>query len=419
MSANNEFLLSSSSTPLLELSALSLIPVAEHKTDSSANINMNSEPLVGCSSTSITKNSSINRTNNVKPVDITSRDYDNITNNNSKNDEYIQDACYVGMPVYPPPAEYVEIYDLWERHQACFWSSSENKPSYDFDKFARADPELQRIVMEVVACLMHGDSVVLDTLSGNLLQTITVEPVIAFFKDQEAREMIHKAVYSKMLEISPRAKYYRSLEFINLRMHSFMAFAERYKQSMDIRVLLYCIMLCEQIMFAPMFHLICYLATTGFAQNLCKSNELVMRDEYLHYRHARLILSRCRRRLNFNLANSLLDDMVEITTNLIKNIVGEYNSPDGQYNLSIALGHFHYVVHNFKIENKLYKNIIEQRRAHKLYQKSPAAMYMSDVELENKSNLMESDSTVYGQRGNNMPIDMQFKFNYKNVAIQK
>lgn len=354
--------------------------------------------------------SKVNQSNTVKPVRIAAH----YSKKPSPEYENIQDPHYKKILIYPPPAEYKVIYDLWEKHQSCFWSSSENKPENDFDKFIQADLKLQTITLEMVACLMHGDSVVLDVLSNNdLLQSITVEQVQAFLNDQKAREMIHKAVYSKMLDISPDAEYYRGTDFVSKRLQPFMKFANKYKDVTDIRVLLYCIMLCEQIMFAPMFHQICYLATTGYAQNLCKANELVMRDEYLHYHHARVLLSSCKVLLDKTLADDLLNDMIIITKTLIDDIIDDYVSKDKLYNKDIAQKHFNYIIHNFKSENMLYESKSEYQLQQEIWNTSPAQSYITDVELDIKSNLMESESTIYGQCGDNTPINMNRHFTKK------
>lgn len=350
----------------------------------------------------------INQKNTMTPLKITTYNEEPPT---TYKYEKIQDPKYKSELVYPPNPEFVEIYQLWEMHQSRFWSSAELRPIYDMDKFAQADITLQRITMEMVACLMHGDSVVLDSLSGDLMSTITVEPVIAFFKDQEAREMIHKVVYSKMLDMAPlEAEYYRSEAFKHSRMGGFVELTQRYREFGDIKVLLFAIMICENIMFAPMFQQICYLATTGFAQNLCKANELVMRDEYLHYKHARILLSKCRSLLDHHTAECLLNDIVNVTEQLIIRIVGDFVSIDGKYSCDIALRHFRYVVHHFRLENMLYKTKDAQEMNEKLYGISPAQSYMSDVELELRSNLMESESTVYAQLGDTKPINMNLQF---------
>lgn len=319
-----------------------------------------------------------------------------------------ENADYNNGLVYPPNPKFLHSYDCWHRHQSVAWSSHENRPETDRDKFHRADPELQRIVLEMVACIMIGDSVVLDALHCDEFNRITAAETLAMFRDQAARETVHQEVYSKMLDVSQEGAYYRSREFAELRMHRFARLVERYTDggTADLRTMLYFIMVCENVMFAPMFQCICYLATTGYAPKLCDSNLQVMRDEYIHYEHARGLLAGFAAKLSRPKARSVLAAFVTTVTELLREIVGDYVSADGMYSYDVALAHFRHVCHGFMRENGLYYTKEEELVNEKLYGTSPAAVYMYLPQNEIKINLMESNSTIYMVEGGDFEIRM-------------
>lgn len=310
--------------------------------------------------------------------------------------------------VYPPNPKFLHSYNCWHRHQSIMWSSHENHPEVDRDKFNRADPELQRIVLEMVACIMIGDSVVLDAFNCEEFKRITAAETLAMFRDQVARENVHQEVYSKMLDVSDKGAYYRSRQFAKLRMHRFTRLAEDYAAAdgVDLRTMLYFIMLCENIMFAPMFQCICYLATTGYAPKLCDSNLQVMRDEYIHYKHVRGLLAEFVVKLERHKARRILASFEGIVTELLREIIGEYVSPDGMYSYDLALAHFRHVCHGFMRENGLYYTTVEELLNEKLYGTSPVASYMYLPQHEIKINLMESNSTIYMVDGGDFEICM-------------
>lgn len=315
--------------------------------------------------------------------------------------EYIQEIDNVNFNngiVYPPNPKFRHSYDCWHEHQAVMWSSHESNPEDDRDEFVKIDPELQRICLEMVAFLMWGDSVVVDTLASKVASSITAREVNVFLADQEARENIHQEVYSKMLNVasSEEAKYYRSSEFKNKKLARFESLAQKYSDSEDVRIFFLFIMMCECVMFAPMFQTICYVAFKGYAPKLGDANLQVMRDEALHYKHARGVMASMKRKCSKKLAREILSSFEEMMRDIITETVGDYRSEDGLFSQAVVKGHFQHVLHGFMSENDLYWDSEEEKAAEDLgYSHSPAASYMRLPNEEIKVNLMESISTIY------------------------
>lgn len=368
--------------------------------------------------------------------------------------------------LFPPVLQFKDTYELWCLHQSCYWSIHENDPSVDAPKFSTLDAPFKDIVLKMIGCILVGDGIVIDKMTENLMLKITSIELLALLTDIAAREFTHKAMYSKMLEVSSEAQDYRSADFSNDMMGAFHDIGIKY-ESDDIRLKMYFIMICENILFAPMFQTICYLATLGLAPKLCDSNILAMRDEYLHYKNARLQLSKMKNKIDIHLARAILAEFVIEVHRLCHKIIGNFD--DGVYNVDHVLEHFNYIVYNFMMENNLFisddyriktvnnliksgiktidkvndcnnntvsNNAIEEPIESKsrisdhicgkpsctlsllktasvlskmlVYVSSPAAKYMSLPDGSIKINLMESNSTTYLISGNNEEIDMNF-----------
>lgn len=309
---------------------------------------------------------------------------------------------YENCSLYPPRAKFAETYDLWLKHQSCFWSVHENDPSIDRDRFMSFTPAtFQEILMRTVGCIAIGDSIVLDKISSGLVDKVTSIELKAMLSDQESREFIHKNMYSKMLDVSPDAKYYRSLEFKEEHMGMLEVLAEKYKAD-DVRIQMFFIMMCEIILFAPMFQTICYAACKGYCPKLCDLNLLVMRDEHIHYENARLQSSKFKTKLDLNFAREILLEFSSLTKSLFSKIIGDYD--DGVYNLKHVEKHFDHVVHGFMAENELYLSAEEYNENAILFGDTPARFYMGLPKCETRINRMESNSTIYSVPGDKTPL---------------
>nr|WOJ45345.1 rr2 [Apis mellifera nudivirus] len=338
---------------------------------------------------------------------ITSRDDNDNDNDNNEGEDVIEDIVdprYAeGIQLaYPPHPKFRFSYDCYLKHASCVWTVNENDPSEDFDKFAKAPADFQRIILCTAGCIMIGDSVVLDKLE---MPDITPVSVRIMLTNQADRENTHQIVYSRWCDVAPNSDYYRSIEFRREYMGEFETLAYKYATH-DVRIIFYFIMLCENIMFAPFFQIINYLAVKGYAPKICNSNLLVMRDEYMHYVHARGISASFRRRISHTLARQMLADMDAITLRVIRKIIGDYN--DGYFNYAHVEAHFRHIVHGFMIENSLYWNEQEELENEKLWGTTPAESYMSAAKAEIKINLMETSSTIYEVDGIDTTINMDF-----------
>jgi ribonucleotide reductase beta subunit family protein with ferritin-like domain len=309
--------------------------------------------------------------------------------------------------LYPPMKVFEKYYRLWEQHESIYWNSNEFKAIKDKDMFAKAPKELQEIVLKCAGSLLHGDSAVLEIFANDSIRKmIQAEPVLAFIRSQENRETMHAAVYSKFLDISMdpiKSNYYRSKEYRDSSFHEFREIIQQCVKDFDTTlasswdqfgVSLYLIMLCENIMFAPLFLIICYIATTNYAPRLCEANRQVMNDEMLHYIFARSLLAdtKC---LPAHIAETLLNRFMEATMNRVKNIIGDYSSEDGKLSIANISEHMKIVEYKFRLQNGL--TIMEEQASNDVYKNIPSSLSLCAAlpQLNSSINQMEMISGEY------------------------
>lgn len=330
--------------------------------------------------------------------------YDFIENN--KDDGFLENVeneqCNVyGDLIYPVPEQFLLSYTYLRQHQAIAWSAQEIDPREDRDKMSKLEPWLFEHLLKCFSILMYGDSVVLNNLSTcRQLNAITSPQVQAMFADQKARENVHQEIYSKMLDIADDPVYYRSKEFHDTHLKHFVQLNDTDHENLPN--FLFQIMLCEVIMFSPAFLAIMYLGYRGNGPKIFEITSMVMRDENLHYKHAQALLASLNRRLDKRQANAKFNEFKRNVLIMIRRLYECQNTVpedlvtnDGLYSYDIAVRHFEYVCHQFKLDNELYETDEELKHNEEVYGASPCEYFANSLQQEVRVNLMESTSTIY------------------------
>lgn len=308
-----------------------------------------------------------------------------------------------GNILYPVPERFNLSYQYLRLHQSIAWSSQEIDPRDDRDTFATLDPEKRSHFSRCFAVLMFGDSVVLSQLNGSVLERIVSPQVRAMFTDQEARENVHQEIYAKMTDLSDDPEYYRSKQFYDEYLGHFSNLIAH--KNATIQEFLFVIMLCEFLMFSPNFLAIMYLGVLGVAPKIVEITSMVMRDENVHYNHARDLLASLKQPVTYTWALQTYKTFKRNVKILIRKLFSgsDPNAPPvsfqstgrSQYSLETVLEHFEYICHQFCIDNRMYGNEREQLEAQLKHGKSPCEFFAQTPQHEVRVNLMESTSTIY------------------------
>lgn len=252
---------------------------------------------------------------------------------------------------------------FWSRlcymyHQRSVWIVDE--VTFDSDSNYLPPQDLCEVTAKVIAALHRGDTVVAKFLDRHLSWFENNASANTFFSDQNSRENVHNITYSKMLDVlNVSANKYRSEMWYNEVMAPFTSLMNKYVLTPTVSV--YFIMMCEKIMFAPLFFWINSLHTYKFCPKIALTNIMVMRDEHTHYQHARMLLATgVARPPTMDQCNQMLNDFKTATLQMIKLIITskEYK----QYkllSLDSCIIHLNHIITQFKIENGLFHNYEE------------------------------------------------------------
>lgn len=261
--------------------------------------------------------------------------------------QHIESCAYPGLDL-----------SKWSRfcyanHQLSNWITGEVK--FETDAEYLPDERLCRITAQVVAALHRGDTVVADFLDQHLDWFKNSASIQTFLNDQNSRECVHNITYSQMLDVLTKTpNKLRADPWYQNTMSSFKSLMNKFDLTPPIA--LYFVMMCEKIMFAPLFYWINALHYYQFTPKICLANILVMRDENAHYEHARLVLAT-------SVANpppmsqciSILDDFMLATKDFLDKIIDD--QVDERYPLLTKQGmlkHLDFVYHKFRLQNGLY-----------------------------------------------------------------
>lgn len=340
--------------------------------------------------------------------------------NENYDSSFIEKFQKLYTSIFPINFLYYFAHEDWERHQSTFWSTSEQDPTDDIDSIRKLEkkfPVFAKIVSLFFTFLKIGDDIILDVLDEGIFSSIKQPNICSFYAFQKAIEFNHQFLYTKIAFLFKDSEYLINGEFQKDYMSKFVDFGLKYK-NLDIRCATFMTALTENLMFVPAFQCINYLKKLGYCNTICLINDHVMKDEHLHYKFARKLLSVCEMKLDLNIAREMLNDMCDITEDLIRKIIPEdFDTPDGLFNLDVALEHFRYVVAKFKRDNSLYLDKDEEILDQQKNMTSPAASYVCDPELNFKINYMESSSVNYKQKGSSKPIDFSdFKTGFDDCS---
>ena len=190
------------------------------------------------------------------------------------------------------PIKYPNLWELYEKQLALFWTAKEVDFSKDLEDFETLSENEQHYLKRVLAFFAASDGIVNFNISSRFLQEITVMEAIVCYGFQMAIENIHSEVYSIMLDNlvknpTERTMLFNSIQTVDsVKMISDWAFKWiDSDKSFAHRVIAFCVI--EGVFFSGAFASIFWLKrykSSGrlFLQGLVKSNEFIARDEGMH-----------------------------------------------------------------------------------------------------------------------------------------
>ena len=288
------------------------------------------------------------------------------------------------------PIKYPEIWKMYKKHEASFWTAEEIDLSPDLKDWERLSNDERHFVKHVLAFFAASDGIVNENLAVNFMKEVQLPEARCFYGFQIMIENIHSETYSLLIDtyikdpieknrlfhaidtvpcVQKKAQW--ALKWINEG-----SFAER----------LVAFAAVEGIFFSGSFCSIFWLKKRGLMPGLSFSNELISRDEGLHCDFACLLYSMLETKLSQEHIHDIIRDAVEnehefVTDALPVSLIGMNSKLMCQYiefvadRLLVALGY------------------------DKIYNATNPFDFMETISLQGKTNFFEKRVAEYQKAG--------------------
>lgn len=288
------------------------------------------------------------------------------------------------------PIKYPEIWKMYKKHEASFWTAEEIDLSPDLKDWERLNNDERHFIKHVLAFFAASDGIVNENLAVNFMKEVQLPEARCFYGFQIMIENIHSETYSLLIDtyIKDPAEKNRLFHAIDtvpcvqkkaqwaLRWINDGSFAER----------LVAFAAVEGIFFSGSFCSIFWLKKRGLMPGLSFSNELISRDEGLHCDFACLLYSMLETKLSQERIHAIIRDAVEnehefVTDALPVSLIGMNSKLMCQYiefvadRLLVALGY------------------------DKIYNATNPFDFMETISLQGKTNFFEKRVAEYQKAG--------------------
>ena len=250
------------------------------------------------------------------PVFYDGKDIYDTTRFLEKYGEYLLNANPDRYVVFP--IQYPDMWDMYEKALASFWTVNEINFSQDESDFhEKLNDNERKFIKNILAFFAASDGIVNENLARNFSDEIQLPEARAFYSYQQFNETIHGHTYSLMIDryvTSPeektnllqaihtipsiRKKANWALKWINRA--NCPTFAKRL-------IAFACV---EGIMFSGSFCAIFWLKKRGLMHGLSFSNELISRDEGTHQDFAVLMFKHLRNKPSQEVVSEIVSEAV-------------------------------------------------------------------------------------------------------------
>ncbi len=221
------------------------------------------------------------------------------------------------------PIEYKEIWDIYKKQVACFWTVEEIKLIDDLSDWEKLDENEKHFIKYVLAFFAASDGIVLENLGVRFLGEVQIPEARSAYSFQLMIEGIHSETYS--LLIDTYIKDQKEKEFLFNAIETIPAVKKKADWALSwinsdtsFATRLVAFAVVEGIFFSGSFCAIYWLKERGLMHGLTFSNELISRDEGMHCETAILLHNELKyTKLPEDIAHKIFKEAVEIETEFI------------------------------------------------------------------------------------------------------
>jgi ribonucleoside-diphosphate reductase beta chain len=193
------------------------------------------------------------------------------------------------------PIKYPDMWDMYERSLASFWTVNEIDFSRDESDFKTMNDNERHFIKHILAFFAGADGIVNENIALNFYNEVQIPEARSFYSYQQFNETIHSHTYSLLIDryVTDESE---KLKILNGIVHipsvgKKASWAKKWIQHKTFSKRLIAFACVEGIMFSGSFCAIFWLKKRGLMPGLTFSNELISRDEGMHQKFAELLFT--------------------------------------------------------------------------------------------------------------------------------
>ncbi|KAJ1656390.1 Ribonucleotide-diphosphate reductase (RNR), small subunit [Dispira simplex] len=216
------------------------------------------------------------------------------------------------------PIKYHEIWQMYKKAEASFWTAEEVDLSKDMHDWERLNDNERHFIKHVLAFFAASDGIVNENLLERFSNEVQIAEARCFYGFQIMIENIHAEMYSLLIDtyirdVKERDYLFQALHNIPcIRRKADWALRWIGDQRASFGERLVAFAAVEGIFFSGSFASIFWLKKRGLMAGLTFSNELISRDEGLHTDFACLLFSHLRTKPSPEVVKAIIVEAVGI-----------------------------------------------------------------------------------------------------------
>lgn len=216
------------------------------------------------------------------------------------------------------PIEYNEIWQMYKKAEACFWTTEEIDLSQDVQDWKILNDNERFFISRVLAFFAASDGIVNENLGQHFCCEVQIAEAKFFYGFQMMMENIHSETYSLLIDTLVKDttesnflfKAIETIPSIKKKAEWALRWIENKDALFSERLVAFASV--EGIFFSGSFASIFWLKKKGLMPGLTFSNELISRDEGLHTDFACLLFSHLKNRPHPKIVERIIVEAVEI-----------------------------------------------------------------------------------------------------------
>lgn len=288
------------------------------------------------------------------------------------------------------PIQYPEIWDMYKKQFAAFWSVEEVSLADDINDWDKLEEDEKHFILMVLGFFANSDFIVNENLDENFVEQIKIPELKITYHYQEMIEDVHSQMYQVLIDTLVKKEDVKERLFNSVKdiecIKKKAEWARKWIKNGSFVQRLVAFSIVEGIFFSASFCSIFWLKKRGLMPGLCQSNELISRDEGMHRDTAVLVYrNHIINKLDNKMVIVMIKDAVEVEKEFVRDSL-PYNLKG--MNKILMCDYVEYVADHLSNE------LIGER----IFKKENPFVWMSLISLENKGNFFERKVTNYAKQ---------------------